>query len=93
MPAKENKGDVVLATKGLPERRRVSFIKVSGRMRSDAFKRRPVFSFTVTISTYNNFLLLLKSFITTALEYKAILKFKTTCMCCYAFLSVEFLFT
>ena len=40
---------MVLATKGLPERQTASFIKVSGRMRSDAFKRRPAFSFTVTI--------------------------------------------
>ena len=45
------KGDTVLATKGPPERRSASFIKVSGRMLiiSDAFKRRPDFSFTVTI--------------------------------------------
>ena len=48
MPAKENYGDAVIATKGLPERR--SYIKVSGRMRNDAFKRRLAFSFTVIIS-------------------------------------------
>ena len=40
----------VLATKGLPERQNASFIKVIGQMRSDALKRRPAFSFTVTIS-------------------------------------------
>ena len=39
----------VLATKGLPERQSASFIKVRGLMRSDAFKRRPAFSFTVRI--------------------------------------------
>ena len=66
---------MVLATKGLPERQNASFIKVSGRMRSDAFKRSLAFSFTVIISAENNFLLLLKPFITTALEYKAVLKF------------------
>ena len=43
-------GDTVLATKGLPERRSTSFIKVSGRMRNNAFKRRLAFSFTVIIS-------------------------------------------
>ena len=36
-------------TEGLPASRRVSIIKVSGRMRSDAFKRRLGFSFTVII--------------------------------------------
>ena len=40
-----------VATKGLPEKRSASFIKVSGRMCNDAFKRRPAFSFTVIIST------------------------------------------
>ena len=50
MPAKENEGDAVLTTKGLLERRSVLFIKVSGRMHSDTFERRPAFSFTVTIS-------------------------------------------
>ena len=40
MPAKENQGDTVLATKGLPERRSTSFIKVSQRMRNDAFKKK-----------------------------------------------------
>ena len=39
----------VLATKRLPERQSASFIKISGQMCSDAFKRRPAFSFTVTI--------------------------------------------
>ena len=43
-------GDAVLATKGLTERRSALFIKVSGQMSNDAFKRRPAFSFTVTIS-------------------------------------------
>ena len=42
-------GDMVLAAKGLPERWSVSFIKVSGRMCRDAFKRRPAFSFIVII--------------------------------------------
>ena len=42
-------GDAVLAAKGLPERRSTSFIKVSGRMRNDTFKRS-TFSFTVVIS-------------------------------------------
>ena len=50
------------------------FIKVNGWMRSDAFKRRLTFSFTVIILAQNNFLLLLKPFITMALKYKAILK-------------------
>ena len=36
--------------KGLPERQSASFIKVSGQMLSDAFKRRLAFSFTVIIS-------------------------------------------
>ena len=40
----------VLATKGLPERRSATFIKVSGQMRSNAFKRRPAFGSIVTIS-------------------------------------------
>ena len=44
MPAKENLGDVVLATKGLPKRRSDAFIKVSGQMRNNAFKSRLVFS-------------------------------------------------
>ena len=34
---------------GTSYRQSTSFIKVSGWMRSDKFKRRPVFSFTVTI--------------------------------------------
>ena len=42
---------MVLARKGLPERRSASFIKVNGQMLSTAFKRRPAFSFTVTITT------------------------------------------
>ena len=44
-------------------------------MRSDAFKRKLAFSFTV-IHKILAFLLLLKSFITKTLEYKAVLKFK-----------------
>ena len=50
-------------------------IKVSGQMRSDAFKRRLTFSFTVI-----NFGLkqLSKCFFTKALGYKAILKFKNS---------------
>ena len=47
------------------------FIEVSGRTRSEAFKTRVGFSFTVRVSPQNNFLLLLKRFITKALEYKA----------------------
>ena len=48
-----------------------SVIKVSGQMRSNSFSLQ---------------LLLLKNFITEALEYKAVLKFKNNyCMCCYAF--------
>ena len=43
-------GDVVLAEKGLSKRQSTSFIKVSGRMRNDTFKRRLTFSFTVVIS-------------------------------------------
>ena len=35
-------GDVVLDTKGLLERRSAPFIKVSGRIRSDAFKKKKV---------------------------------------------------
>ena len=46
---KKTKSTSVLATKGLPERQSASFIKVSGQMRSDTFKRRPAFNFTVTI--------------------------------------------
>ena len=42
-------------------------------MRSNAFGRRLAFSFTVIIL---DFLLLLKSFVTKALEYKVVLKFK-----------------
>ena len=38
-----------VATKELPERWSTSFIKVSKQMRSDAFKKRPAFSFTVII--------------------------------------------
>ena len=49
MPTKENLADAVLATKGLPKRQSASFIKVSGQMHSDAFKK-PAFSFTVIIS-------------------------------------------
>ena len=49
-------------------------------MYSDAFKRRPAFSFTVIILASNNFLLLLKSFITKALEYKAVLKKQFACV-------------
>ena len=47
--------------------------KVSGRMHSNAFKRRLAFSFTVIISALNNFLLLLK---TKVLEYKPLLSLK-----------------
>ena len=43
-------------------RRSPSVIKVSGRMRSDKFKRSLGFSFTVMILAWNNFLPLLKSF-------------------------------
>ena len=39
-----------LAAKRLPERRSASFIKVSGQMRNDTFKRRLTFSLTVVIS-------------------------------------------
>ena len=39
-----------VATKGLPERRSTSFIKVSGQMHNDAFKRRLAFSLAVVIS-------------------------------------------
>ena len=49
MPAKENQGDALLATKGLSERRSTSFIKVNGRMRNDVFKRRLTFSVIVII--------------------------------------------
>ena len=47
LPKKTNS---IIATKGLPERRSTSFIKVNGQMRSGTFKRKPAFSFTVTIS-------------------------------------------
>ena len=40
-----------VAAKGLLERWSISFIKVSGRIHNDAFKRRSAFSFTVTILT------------------------------------------
>ena len=45
-------------------------------MHSYAFKRRSAFSFAYIILAQNNFLLLLKSFITMALKYKGVLKFK-----------------
>ena len=66
-------------------------MKVSGQMHSDGFKRRLAFSFAVIIIfAFKNFLLLIiKSFITKALEYKAILKFKNNF---YAFLIDESLF-
>ena len=69
-----------------------SVIKVCGQMHSDTFKRRPALSFTVIFLALNNLLLLLKSFITEAQEFKADLSFKIIFMCCYAFLSDEFLF-
>ena len=50
LPKKTKLTRYYIATKGLPERQSASFIQVSGRMRSDTFKRRPVFSLTVTIS-------------------------------------------
>ena len=59
-------GGVVLATEGLRKRWSASFIKVSGRMCSDTFKRRPVFSFTAIISAL--YYVPLKSFVTKALE-------------------------
>ena len=37
------------ATKGLPERLSVSFIKVTGQMHNTIFKRKLTFSFTVII--------------------------------------------
>ena len=54
-------------------------------MHNNTFKRRLAFSFTSHHSNnfgLNNFLLLLKSFITKALEYniKAVLMFKIICM-------------
>ena len=57
-------------------------------MCSNALNRRLAFSFIVIILAYN-FL----SFITKALEYIAIVKFKNIFMHCFAFLSDEFLFT
>ena len=51
-------------------------IKMSGQNHSATFKSGLTFSFTVIIFALNNFPLLLKSFITKELEYKAILKFK-----------------
>ena len=51
-------------------------------MHSDAFKRRLAFSFAVIILALNNFLLQLKGFITKALEYKAVLKFKNNLYIC-----------
>ena len=50
LPKKTKVMQSVLATKGLPERQSASFIKVSGRMRNDTFKRRLTFSFIVVIS-------------------------------------------
>ena len=38
-----------IATKELPERRSALFIKVSERMRSTTFKRRPAFGLTIII--------------------------------------------
>ena len=63
-------------------------------MRSEAFKRRLAFSFTIIILQL--YLLRLKSFITKALEYKAVLKFQDNLYALlhlYAFLSDESLFT
>ena len=74
LPKKNKVTQYYIATKGLPERQSTLFIEESRRTRSDAIKRRSAFSFTVTNSAENNFLLLLKHFITTALEYKTILK-------------------
>ena len=51
---------VVLVTEGPPTSWSVSIIKVSGRMYSNAFKRRLGFSFNAIILTWNNFILLLK---------------------------------
>ena len=57
-------------------RQNTLFIRVSGRMRSDEFKRRLGLSFTVIVLAYNNFLLLLKSFINKTPKYKANLNLK-----------------
>ena len=71
-----------------------SVITVSRQIPSHAFKRRLTFSFTVIIFKLKQLSTTVKSFDTkAALEYKAILKFKAICMCCYAFLSDESLFT
>ena len=56
LPKKTKMTRYYVATKGLLERQSVSFIKVSGQMHSDKFKRKPAFSFTVIISAYNSFL-------------------------------------
>ena len=50
-------------------------------MRINAYKRRPAFSFTVIISAKNNFLVLVKPFITTALEYRAVLRLQKQFVC------------
>ena len=62
-------------------------------MGSDAFKRRAKLQLHSNNFGLNSFLLLLKSFTTKALEFKAVLKFKNICMHCYTLLSDEFLFT
>ena len=46
-----SKKTTILVTKGLLERRSASFIKVSERMHSTVFKRKPAFGFIVIILT------------------------------------------
>lgn len=60
---------------------------------SEDFERR--LGFITENFALNNFVLLIKSFITTVLKYKpvCILKIILVAMCCYAFLSNESLFT
>ena len=50
-------------------------------MGCESYKRRLAYSVTVRISAQNNFILLLKSFITRVLEYKAILNRQTKFVC------------
>ena len=88
----KKKVDVVLATKGQPERRSAPFITVNGQICSYSFKRRPAFSFTVIIL---DFLLISKTFYyySTGVYSHFIIKVIKNYMCCYAFLSDESLFT
>ena len=60
-----------MTTDGLPERQSTSVIRVIGRMHSDTFKRRLVFSVIVIKFGLKQLLLSSKSFVIETLQYKA----------------------